>query len=220
MHDDPSEAPPKLDEPSRRVFLKRATLAAGGVVLVGACKQGEAPPKGPPPAATAPLTTHHLTMTDPEFAVLSAAVDRVLPRDEDVGALDAGVPEYIDRALTTHALAEKREGFVSGLAALDRASKRRFKVGFVEATAPQRDEVLTVFKNGKQGSGEARFWELLIALTFEGFLGDPSYGGNRDQVGWKMLGFSLVDHTPADPSGAYDGVKKLEALKCGGGKGC
>ena len=27
----------------------------------------------------------------------------------------------------------------------------------------------------------------------EGFFADPMYGGNRDKVGWKMIGFPGVD---------------------------
>ena len=38
--------------------------------------------------------------------MLLAACDRALPRDQDPGALDAGVPEYIDRMMQTPELAE------------------------------------------------------------------------------------------------------------------
>ena len=33
------------------------------------------------------------------------------------------------------------------------------------------------------------FFELLLKNTQEGFFADPIYGGNRDMVGWKMIGF-------------------------------
>jgi gluconate 2-dehydrogenase gamma chain len=34
--------------------------------------------------------------------------------------------------------------------------------------------------------------------TLEGFWADPIYGGNRDMVGWKLIGFpgARYDHTP------------------------
>jgi gluconate 2-dehydrogenase gamma chain len=38
---------------------------------------------------------------------------------------------------------------------------------------------------------------MLWRNTEEGFFADPMYGGNRDKVGWKLLGF------PGMPSGAY-----------------
>ncbi len=37
-----------------------------------------------------------------------------------------------------------------------------------------------------------------------GFLGNPSYGGNRDHVGWKLIGFEdRMAFQP--PFGYYDG---------------
>ena len=33
------------------------------------------------------------------------------------------------------------------------------------------------------------FFEALLALTMEGFFADPRYGGNRDQAGWKLVGY-------------------------------
>jgi gluconate 2-dehydrogenase gamma chain len=35
----------------------------------------------------------------------------------------------------------------------------------------------------------AIFFETLLANTIEGYFADPSYGGNRDMVGWRMIGF-------------------------------
>ena len=41
------------------------------------------------------------------------------------------------------------------------------------------------------------FFDLLWRNTDEGFFADPLYGGNRDKVGWKLLGF------PGLPSSEY-----------------
>lgn len=207
---------------TRRVFVHRLGFVGGGVVLLnGACtKEPATPQPAAKPPAPAPLTTSHRTFTDVDYAILSAACDRILPKDQDPGALEANVPEYIDRILQTEPLTKMREDFVPGLQALDRRARRLFKVGFTEATVEQRDEVLTVFKNSPEKSGEARWYELLVVLSLEGFLGDPSYGGNKDKVGWRLVGFDLVGSATADPRPSYDGVKHLHALTCGGGKGC
>jgi gluconate 2-dehydrogenase gamma chain len=220
MRDDDVTLPADEDGLSRRVFVHRLSFLGGGVVLLGGCKKEEpAPP--PPTARPQALTTRHLTFTDAEFATLSAAVDRVLPRDEDPGALDANVPEYIDRILQTEQLQQMRQNFVPGLAALERRAQRMFKTSFSEATAAQQDELLTLFKNSPEKSGEARWYEMLVVLCLEGFLGDPSYGGNRGEVGWKLVGFTLVGrNVKGDPRAPYDGREKLNRLICGGGKGC
>jgi gluconate 2-dehydrogenase gamma chain len=33
------------------------------------------------------------------------------------------------------------------------------------------------------------FADFLLRHTIEGFFADPVYGGNKDMVGWRMLGF-------------------------------
>jgi gluconate 2-dehydrogenase gamma chain len=43
-----------------------------------------------------------------------------------------------------------------------------------------------------------------LALTMEGYFGDPIYGGNKDKAAWKMIGF------PGIPN-AY--VEKIEDFR-------
>jgi len=49
--------------------------------------------------------------------------------------------------------------------------------------------------------------------TLEGFFSDPIYGGNRDKLGWKLVGFELVGHEAAEPQPGYDGVAHLHHEK-------
>jgi gluconate 2-dehydrogenase gamma chain len=206
-------------ELSRRVFVRRLTFMGGGVVLLGGCdeKVEKAKVATPPPVQT----SSHRTFSHDDWATLSAACDRILPRDEDPGALDANVPEYIDRMLQTPQLDQMRANFVPGLAALSRRAQSLFNVPFAQANPTQQDEVLTLFKNSSEKSGEARWFEILMVLVLEGFLSDPSYGGNAGEVGWKTVGFTLVGRNPkGDPAKDYDGSKALRALTCGVGRGC
>lgn len=199
----------------RRSFLQRLTFFGGGVVLLGgsACSRCGAPTAPSEPQATAPSEPPHLTFTRAEYAVVAAACERVLPRDEDPGAKDAGVPVYIDRMLQTPELTRMRQDFIQGVAALERRSQRMFQVGFAQATPGQQDELLSLFKDSPAGSGEAHFFELLMVLTLEGFLGDPSYGGNQEQVGWKLVGFDTVGTVASAPPEGHDGTRCLHT--CG-----
>lgn len=190
-------------------------------MLLETCsKKEEAKPAAKPLAAPAALTSSHLTLTDDEFAVVSAAVGRVIPADESPGAVEAGVPGYVDRALATPAMEKVKRDFVPGVAALDRRAQRMFKTGFASATPAQQDELLGIFKDSPAGTGESKWYELLVVLTLEGFLGDPSYGGNKDKVGWKLVNFELIGGAAVSPEPGYDGTKALKHLKCGDGKGC
>jgi gluconate 2-dehydrogenase gamma chain len=212
------KSPPNL---TRRVLVKQLTFIGTGAVLLDGCTERKPalPTRKDAGAAAAALTSSHRVFTNAEWRTLQAACERFLPKDEDPGALDADVPEYIDRILTTPQLKKMREDFVPGLAALDRRAQRMFKVPYADATAEQQDELLQIFKDSPDKSGEARWYELLVVLSLEGYLGDPSYGGNKDKVGWALVGFKLVGGAaPADPGPGYDGKQQLNSHVCA--KGC
>jgi gluconate 2-dehydrogenase gamma chain len=199
---------------SRRSFIQRLTFFGGGVVLLGptACKRSP-PEEAQPPAPPALGDSPHGTFTGLELATVAAASERIIPRDEDPGAKDANVPAYIDRMLQTPELKQMKSDFLQGLSALERRSRSMFKKGFAEAAPEQQDELLTLFKDSGPGTGEAHFYELLVVLTLEGFLGDPSYGGNQGRVGWRLVGFDTVGTVAMAPPEGYDGPKCLR--ECG-----
>ena len=73
---------------------------------------------------------------------------------------------------------------------------------FDQLAADRQDEVLTALEKGKidlPSLSAKLFFDLLLRNTDEGYFADPIYGGNRDKVGWKLLGF------PGLPSAAYRG---------------
>jgi len=208
---------------TRRVFVQRLAFVGGGAVLVGGCKDDKVVDAGQPAIVRKPhqaLTSSHKTFTDTEWDIVSAACERVLPKDEDPGALDAKVPEYFDRILQTPQLQKMKADFLPGIAAIDRRANRMFKKGFASCTGAQQDELLTLFKDSPDKSGEQRWYETLIVLCMEGFLGDPSYGGNQGKVGWALVGFTMVGAEAAEPMPGYDGTKHIHTAMCGGGKGC
>lgn len=101
-----------------------------------------------------------------------------------------------------------REKYVTGAAELDRRSRDIFGDDFVGLSGSQQDEVLhTVESRGaeprsinyggpvepalQQTSSETDldFFRLLVMHTRQGFYADPVYGGNRDHVGWQVIGF-------------------------------
>ena len=48
------------------------------------------------------------------------------------------------------------------------------------------------------------FFELFYSLTIEGFFADPAYGGNRNKIGWKLVGFPGVRAEYAGLIGQYE----------------
>ena len=165
---------------SRREMLKRAA-AAGAATAVPAQVLGQA-------AATEPYTN----LTAAEARTLEAIVARLIPSDANgPGALEAGAARYIDRALGD-ALAAAHDAYRAGLAALDAHTRRTSGKPFAELDANAQDEALrTLEQNTAPGfaPSSAAFFNLVLGHTLEGTFGDPHYGGNRDFVGWELLGY-------------------------------
>jgi gluconate 2-dehydrogenase gamma chain len=196
------------DEISRRSFIQRVSFFGGSMVLLGSCSPEPVSAKKAAPSS-APPTSSHVTLTDAEFDALAAAAERILPRDEDVGAADLGVPPYIDRALADPRMSHVKDDFIRGLEALMRRAQGQYKKPFAQLTTEQQDTLLTVFKNSPKNSGEGHWYELLVVLTMEGAFSDPSYGGNKDRKGWALIGFET-----SEPPPGYDGMHTHH--KCGG----
>ena len=80
-----------------------------------------------------------------------------------------------------------------GLAALDRACKTKFGgKAFADLSDQDKDAALKGLESGEfkldRADGEA-FFNLVVKDVQMGFFADPIYGGNRDMVAWKMIGY-------------------------------
>jgi gluconate 2-dehydrogenase gamma chain len=129
-----------------------------------------------------------LFFTPAEYLTVCAAAERILPGDADPGAVDLGVPRYIDRALAVDDYAEWRVPFRDGLAALDFQATKRHQKRFDDARPAEQDAILTEWQT-RGTPAEREFFRMLLHLTLEGAFGDPSHGGNTDGRGWALVGF-------------------------------
>ena len=74
----------------------------------------------------------------------------------------------------------------------------------------KRIAALKVMEAGKaefKGFGSAMFFNALLQITMEGFFADPIYGGNRDMVSWKMVGYPGLPATYRNDIKKYAGKK-------------
>jgi gluconate 2-dehydrogenase gamma chain len=145
------------------------------------------------------------SLTADEAALLTAIVGRLIPSDASgPGAVEAGAVVYIDRALAG-ALSSSREAYRRGLAALERYARSSRSAPFRELAQTDQDSVLVDVETGAAtGSGagfdgsSAAFFAMVKAHTWQGTFGDPYYGGNRNFIGWDLLGYPGV-RTAASP---------------------
>ncbi|HEX3248753.1 MAG TPA: gluconate 2-dehydrogenase subunit 3 family protein [Pyrinomonadaceae bacterium] len=123
---------------------------------------------------------------------LRAVVDCLIPPDDFPGAYEAGVCNYLDQLLQTD-LAEHAEVFRSGIDQIEAEAQARFNRRFPELGQQQQILTLAAIEAGAVATSwpidPARFFEMLVNTTAEGYYSDPQQGGNRDRISWVMTGF-------------------------------
>ena len=100
-----------------------------------------------------------------------------------------------------------REYFAAGIAATNAWTRKTYGgKDFDRLAAADRVAALKAMEDGKAAfeNFDARaFFAQLLSLTMAGFFADPIYGGNRDKVAWKMIGFPGLPATYADKIDDY-----------------
>ncbi|HVY58772.1 MAG TPA: gluconate 2-dehydrogenase subunit 3 family protein [Xanthobacteraceae bacterium] len=155
--------------------------------------------------------------TADEAKFIDAAVARLIPADDlGPGAKEAGVTTFLDRQLAgAYGRAERwymqgpwahgteQQGFQSRMtpaqfyraairAVDDYCSKNFGGKRFSDLSASDQDQVLEKLEKGEaqlESVMGQTFFGQLLQNTIEGFWSDPIYGGNRDMIGWKLIGF-------------------------------
>jgi gluconate 2-dehydrogenase gamma chain len=176
-------------------------------------------------AAKAKDPQPRLLLNEAEHAFVVAAVDTMIPADElSPSGSECGVAVFIDRQLASawgggaklyragpyfkgkpeqgYQLALTPAEFITtGIAAADQWSRRTYGSDFARLDAGTRVAALKAMEEGKaefDNFSSRAFFARLHALTMEGFFGDPIYGGNRNMVSWRMLGFPGLPAKYAD----------------------
>ena len=146
------------------------------------------------------------TFFSPEQAAdVDAVASRIIPTDDTPGAREAGVVYFIDKSLSTFAK-EQQPFFVEGLKKLatDVSAKFPNETRFSALSPSQQDEVLKSIE-------QTPFFQNIRFATIAGMLALPEYGGNKDFIGWKLVGES-IENDLKPPFGWYDRPENRRAL--------
>ena len=160
-----------------------------------------------------------------QHLIISAAVARIFPATDTPGALEAGADQYIFRSLSG-AYASDLKLYRQGCAALNKRARHLYGRAFIRLSPRRCDALLREFERGKviDFPQATPFFMTLWRHTMEGVFGEPSYGGNRDMVGWRLVGFpgqragyvesprgQPIELKPESlPSGAFDPSEQLK----------
>ena len=149
-------------------------------------------------------STDRLVLSATEWQTVEAITARIIPTDEDPGAMEAGCVNFIDKALANEDEALRAQ-YEAGVLGIDTVSQTRFKKSFVDLNVDEQDTVLASLESGVATGwptgpvGSEQFFSTVRNHTVFGFLADPKYGGNRAYVGWRVLGYPGSRHR----SGGY-----------------
>ena len=195
-----------------------AASAAGGIAPQEAQAQEQTANAA---AQTAPpLAEGYSFLNLEEAAFVEALVDHMVPADEFTPkGTDVGVNIFIDRALAgawgkgdrLYRQGPWREGvpaqgyqlpltpaelYREGIKATNAHCNTAYGRSFDRLDAAQREEVLVALSAREVDFGSEpvarEFWNILYQTVMEGMFSDPLYGGNRNKVGWRMIGFPGV----------------------------
>lgn len=170
-----------MHQHSRRRFLRQTGAAAGaalaGVSLVeflSACQEAEK-------ARTAGGSFK--VLAPDEATEIEAVAACIVPTTDTPGAREAGAIYFIDNILSS-ARQDLVEPVRNGMA--DLQARVRKAAGPSERFSVLDEEAQIAALTEIERTG---FFSRIRFLTLAGLLADPSYGGNRDQIGWKLIGF-------------------------------
>lgn len=126
-----------------------------------------------------------------EFEAIAA---RILPTTSTPGAREAGVIYFLDQSFGTN-----------NVGSLDfaRGGLEQFQSGidgdhpFSELSEDAQDAYIAT-------QDRTPFFGFMSTMTLFGFFGMSKYGGNKDDIGWKLVGMDPGAHAYQSPFGYYD----------------
>jgi gluconate 2-dehydrogenase gamma chain len=208
----------KHSGPRRTLLMQAVGLVGAGTMLPGALLGGptpiaKIPATEPEPAATPP----YQSLSPDEATFVETLVNIMCPADEySPNGVDCGLATYMDRQLAgpfgkgdgRYQRGPFRNGkaqlglqlpltpeqfFKGGIAACNAACVRDRGQSFDQLTSDAAGKFLTEIQTGKVLDERLPLasWlnDLVYPLFVEGCFSDPMYGGNRNAVFWKMIGY-------------------------------
>jgi len=162
----------------RRQFIKTLSLVYGSVLLAPACSSS---------------LSRYRVFTEAEASCLIALCEQIIPADEDPGATDAGVINFIDRQ-TFLRFPEDLSVYRQGIASLQATCHTQYGTVFEQLDIPVQIEVMQMMERNRLPAehwtkevSQSSFFNLTLRRTMQGFYGAPRHGGNKNYVSHRMM---------------------------------
>jgi len=136
-------------------------------------------------------------LTEEEAAELGAICDQIYPADDTPGAVEIGVVAFIDGALASF-MAGVLPGLRGGLADVKEKTAALYPGKSLISALDDEGQLAVMNEIAAEP-----YFNLIRYMTIAGLFSHPSYGGNRNRMGWRHLGFD-DRHAWQPPFGYYD----------------
>lgn len=152
----------------RREVLKTLTLITGYTLTAGAASAFLAGCKSE--GAVATTTGDANILSKEQMETIAAVVERILPKTDTPGALDAGVDQYVSLAVNKFYKAEDQKKFVENLGKFDKYASDKYKKTFAKLTDENKDDILKMMaEEWKKNEKDPHIFKEMRDLTVSGY---------------------------------------------------
>lgn len=153
---------------NRREAIKRTTILLGGTLsasaMMGVLNGCKAEPS---------ITWSPEFFTPDEGSLVEAVVGRIIPLTDTPGAVEAGVPQFIDTMMAGYYQEKEKNAFRQGLKTLEEDAMAAHGKSFVKLTDEEKDALLTKLDQAAYADGGDKdgpgFFRMAKELTVLGF---------------------------------------------------
>lgn len=156
---------------NRRELLRAAIGSSAGLAFAGLHRACLA-------AADLDAPPANRVLDGTQREMLAALADLIIPATDTPGAVDAGVPQFVELILSDWHTAAERQPLLDGLAALDANCREKWGTGFAGCTHAAQAEALA-------GSEESEMFGMLKTLVVNGYI--TSEAGATSQAGYNPM---------------------------------
>ncbi len=142
-----------------------------------------------------------------EAADFEAIAARIIPATDTPGAIEAGVIHFFDNAFADE-MSDQLDAARAGLAAFNAA---------IEASSSTADRFSDLDTDAQDAflhtQDTSDFFGLIRLMTIFGFFSMSRYGGNKNHIGWDLIGFEGHHGAWTYPFGYYDAEHGKENVR-------
>lgn len=126
-----------------------------------------------------------------QYDIVSAIASRIIPKTSTPGAIEVGVPQFIDVMLKDVFKPKEQEAMAEGLAELESKSNAAHSKGFAALTDEEKDELISeiealAFEQRENGTAKGKpFYMMMRELTLTGYF--TSEAGSKEALAFLAI---------------------------------